>query len=192
MKQALLFLTIAAVTGLIIANYQEILELPFKEQRISSIDGKKYFVKKGPQAQEAADTLAIINQRCTKLVAELPLNGEYFINNRLLKKRYNPASITENILDKEAAFTVNKGEQISFCLKTTDNKGRIYDINTLMYVAIHELAHIGCESVGHTPEFIKYFGFLIKESLNKGLYKYVDYSKQPVNYCGVIIDESIV
>lgn len=192
MKQALLFLTIAAVTGLIIANYQEILELPFKEQRISSIDGKKYFVKKGPQAQEAADTLAIINQRCTKLVAELPLNGEYFINNRLLKKRYNPDSITENILDKEAAFTVNKGEQISFCLKTTDNKGRIYDINTLMYVAIHELAHIGCESVGHTPEFIKYFGFLIKESLNKGLYKYVDYSKQPVNYCGVIIDESIV
>lgn len=192
MKQALLFLTIAAVTGLIIANYQEILELPFKEQRISSIDGKKYFVKKGPQAQEAADTLAIINQRCTKLVAELPLNGEYFINNRLLKKRYNPDSITENILDKEAAFTINKGEQISFCLKTTDNKGRIYDINTLMYVAIHELAHIGCESVGHTPEFIKYFGFLIKESLNKGLYKYVDYSKQPVNYCGVIIDESIV
>lgn len=192
MKQALLFLTIATITGLIIANYQEILELPFKEQRVSSIDGKKYFVKKGQQAQEAADTLAIINQRCTKLVAELPLNGEYFINNRLLKKRYNPDSITENILDKEAAFTVNKGEQISFCLKTTDNKGRIYDINTLMYVAIHELAHIGCESVGHTSEFIKYFGFLIKESLNKGLYKYVDYSKQPVNYCGVIIDESIV
>jgi len=192
MKQPLLLLAAAAVVGIIIVNYKEILEFPLKEQRLSSVDGRTYYVKKGPNAQEAADALALINQRCTTLVRSLSSTGEFVENNNLLQARYNPGSITENILNQEAAFTINKGEQISFCLRTVDNQGHIYDINTLMYVAIHELAHIGSKSVGHTPEFIRYFTYLVKQSMNRGLYIYVDYSKKPVNYCGVLIDENIV
>lgn len=192
MKQPLILLVTATVIGIIAVNYKEILEFPFKEQRLSNVDGKMYSVKKGPHAQEAADTLALINQKCSILVRSLPSSGAFAENNKLLQARYNPGNITENILSQEAAFTLNKGEQISFCLRTVDNQGRVYDINTLMYVAIHELAHIGCKSTGHTPEFIEYFRYLIKEGMNKGVYRYIDYSKNPVNYCGVVIDESIV
>ena len=49
-------------------------------------------------------------------------------------------------------------------MDTEKTNGRLIDSNTLMYVALHEMAHICTESVGHTEEFWKNFKFLIIEA----------------------------
>ena len=151
----------------------------------SSIDGNTYMVRKSPKKQKVADTLAIINMKITSLIHHLPDDNE---NVSLLKKRYKQGSINENITKVDTTFTINKGQEISFCITTRDKKEEVYDINTLMFVAIHEVAHIGCKSYGHGEEFVTFFKFLLNESIKKGIYDYVDYSTRPVEYCDMIIN----
>ena len=41
------------------------------------------------------------------------------------------------------------------CLK--DKNGKYYDDNMLNYVALHELAHVLCDEIGHTDKFYAIF-----------------------------------
>ena len=56
---------------------------------------------------------------------------------------------------------------------------KLIDENTLAFVAIHELGHVMTESVGHTKEFWQNFKFLLKDAVKLGIYKPVDYKKNP-------------
>ena len=89
------------------------------------------------------------------------------------------------------AYSQNKGEKLAFCLDV-EKKGisKLIDLNTLTFVAIHELAHIATESVGHTEEFWDNFKFLLKEAININIYKPVDYKKKPQKYCGMNITDN--
>lgn len=81
----------------------------------------------------------------------------------------------------DSAYTENK-EIITLCLKDPDS-GKEYDINTIMYVAIHELAHVVSKSQGHGEEFRKNFSDLLRKGSILGIY---DPAKPiPVNYCRV-------
>jgi len=80
---------------------------------------------------------------------------------------------------------------IAFCLDTEKNsKGRLIDINTLMYVALHEVSHIATKSVGHNDEFWNNFKFMITEAKAINIYNPVDYKKQPARYCGMNITDN--
>ena len=68
----------------------------------------------------------------------------------------------------------------------------MHDINILMYVAIHEISHIACPEIGHTPLFKDIFSFFTKESISIGIYKYQDFETQPVEYCGMELNSSII
>jgi len=72
-----------------------------------------------------------------------------------------------NLYKGDKSYTINK-EQVYMCLK--DAKGQYYDLNLLTYVLAHELAHVICESVGHTPEFHEIFDQLLKELADDGYY----------------------
>ena len=93
--------------------------------------------------------------------------------------------------EKYTSYTVNKGERIVFCLRFKVIN-TIHDINTLMYVVIHELAHIGCPEYGHTPLFKEIFKFLLIQSSKIGIYTPIDYRKNPQNYCGMEINEYLL
>jgi hypothetical protein len=191
-KRTLLFsiIFVLGISGLLV--YNRIDKYLWKEYIVSSIDKQLYLVKKDKDASKKADILATLNKNISRLIDHIKTDksSKFDKNKQLLISRFKSGSITENIFTSEAtAFTVNKGEEISFCLKTSQNE-IIYDINTLTFVAIHELAHIGCESVGHTKEFVLFFIFLLQEAIKINVYKYVDYSKTPVDYCGVLINET--
>jgi hypothetical protein len=83
----------------------------------------------------------------------------------------------------DSAFTENK-EIITLCLTDPDTKAD-YDINTIMYVALHELAHVitpeGEEE--HGTEFKKNFSKLLKEASDKGIYN--PRIPIPATYCRV-------
>lgn len=80
------------------------------------------------------------------------------------------------------AYTENKSV-IYVCLKHP-NTGEIYDMNTLMYVTLHELAHvITPEYDNHGEEWQSNFTKLLNKAYAKGIY---DPSKPiPKDYCAI-------
>ena len=76
------------------------------------------------------------------------------------------------------SFTLNK-KKVFLCLRKPN--GDYYDLNTLIYVAIHELAHVMVKDIGHTPGFHAKFDELLDEASRKGLWnRNIPVAK---NYC---------
>ena len=66
------------------------------------------------------------------------------------------------------SYTINK-EKIYLCLY--DQNGEYYPINMLIYVLLHEIAHILNEDdIGHTPKFYEQFNKLLENSISIGVY----------------------
>lgn len=162
----------------------------------SSIDNDYYWVRDKTDKIKAANVLANIKINMKKLVSYLQKNQNKFPDNmnyiKDLVVRTKKINIMETPPDeKYTSYTINKGEKIVFCLrsKLLDN---IHDMNTLMYVVIHEMGHIGCPEFGHTPLFKKIFKFLLEQSIQIGIYKPIDYRFNPQNYCGMTINEYLL
>jgi hypothetical protein len=84
----------------------------------------------------------------------------------------------------DKSYTEDK-HYITLC--TIDpHTGNMYNINVLMYVTLHEVAHTLTKADGdlsHADEFKQNFAKLLKEAAMKGVY---DPSQPiPVTYCGV-------
>ena len=159
---------------------------------ISDVDGNKYCVRNRENIDEASDLLASTVIKCKKLVEYLKKKyPENDITKRLVKG-FNPKKIKETLPTSEhTAYSENKGEKIAFCLdKNKNGKGGLIDLNTLMFVAIHELAHVASESIGHTDEFWRNFKFLLQEAEKINIYVPEDYKKEPKEYCGMDITDN--
>lgn len=173
----------------------------------STIDGKYYTIRRGNNKsaeflQDSANTLATINQRIMALIAHLELNysndmtKNYFI--RKLRANYNSYMISEAAVDTRfTTYTVDK-KDMHICIRTRDEYENIYDINTLMFVMIHELSHLcnytpdGTAVQGHGDSFKHIFKFLLQEAIKLGIYEYVNYAQHPQPYCGISINTSIL
>lgn len=159
---------------------------------ISNVDGNTYCVRERSKLELAADKLAKVNHNMKSLVEHCKNNFNSEERIKRLTEGFNPKKITETLPTSEfTAYSENKGEKIAFCLDTEkNNKGRLIDLNTLTFVAIHELSHVATYSVGHTPEFWANFKFLLEEAEKINIYKPVDYSKNPKKYCGMEINDN--
>lgn len=158
---------------------------------ISTFNGKGYMVRNKDDNIEAANLLAKISENLTNLCNQL--KGKYSEDRRIkrLLEKFNPNSIIETEKGSQyTSYSVNKGEKIVLCLRTRDDEERLIDENTLMFVSLHELAHIMTESIGHKKEFWDNFRFLLKHAIQLGIYKYVDYNTQPQKYCGIVITDT--
>lgn len=158
---------------------------------VSSVDGNKYCVRERVHVEEAADLLAQTTYKCRMFVvymAKTHTNNEF---TKRLVAGFNPKRIQETLPTSEhTAYSENKGEKIAFCLTKSKTGSTLIDPNTLMFVALHELTHVGTVSVGHTPEFWRNFKFVLENAKNANLYKPVDYKKKPKGYCGMTISDN--
>jgi|UniRef100_A0A6C0EDV8 predicted metal-dependent hydrolase len=112
----------------------------------------------------------------------------------LLDKNFNKNRTYIYETDPTSNFTsysVNKGEELSICLKSKKNN-QLHDINLLMYVIIHEMAHFACPEIGHGPLFQKIFKKLVETSISIGIYNYENYLENPVEYCGMTLNSTII
>ena len=158
---------------------------------ISNVDGNKYCVRERDKLELAADRLANVNMRMKKVVEHCGSSYKNQDNVKRLVKGYNPKKIYETLpTSKYTAYSENKGEKLAFCLDTEKTKGTLIDMNTLTFVALHELAHVATLSVGHTEEFWNNFKFLLQEAKKIGIYNPVNYKKEPARYCGMNIDDN--
>ena len=160
---------------------------------LSDIDGEKYCVRERSRIKEAANLLASTTQKCKQLVSYLDKKYPNDENVRRLVDRFNPKVIEETLPTSEhTAYSENKGEKLAFCLnkKSNENNNKLIDENTLMFVALHELAHIMTKVSGHKQVFWQNFKFLLGEAKEAKLYTPVDYKNNPEPYCGMDITDN--
>ena len=153
-----------------------------------------YQVQDLPGKQDAAKLMADIQQRIQKVV-DFYKEEHTDEPARLLAERYNPASLFENAMtSSDTSYSENKGEKIVLCLRDKTNTSYpLIEINTCMFVVLHELAHLmtaELDAHSHTREFWHNFRRLLEDSIKLGIYQSVNYAKTPVQYCGMMITDS--
>jgi hypothetical protein len=158
------------------------------ETIVSTVDNKEYEVQIKEDAQEAADLIAQIRQKLVLIVDHLVKSYPDEERSKRMKANFRPDNIKEGIDDpKYTSYSINKGEKIVLCLRTNN---KLMDLNTMMFVVLHELAHICTESIGHTEEFWANFKWILEESINIGIYKKQNFKLNNVEYCGMTITDS--
>lgn len=163
---------------------------------VSRFDGKTYNTLDNFENEEAAaDTLAKINKKNETLIKFLltkykPGTPGYTIAERL-RKNYNRESLTEHWPknSSETAYVEDKGVVFALCLRDKNRDKRLlHDINTVTFVALHELSHIASVSYDHGDEFWTNFKFILLNAVEIGIYSPVDYSINSINYCSLQVD----
>lgn len=172
---------------------------------ISDIDNKLYMVRNTDDKQHAVNLLGNINKNINDISEYMNYNLNNPNNNK--KEIYNEfkpyilrlKNRIKDIIIKESSekslytsYTVNKGEQIIFCIRSKlidnhINTGTLHNINLIMYVVLHEISHIACPEYGHTTLFKRIFAFFCDEACDLGIYKRIDFKSSPTEYCGMII-----
>jgi len=158
---------------------------------IAKRDGNTYCVRESDRIQQSAELLAQATERMKQMVEIL--NEKYPKDKRVerLVSNFNPKRIVETLPTSEfTAYSEGKGSKLAFCLRKHKNEMKLIDINTLTFVALHELTHLMTESIGHHQEFWTNFKFMLKNAVSEGIYRPVDYGKHPTDYCGLMIDDN--
>ena len=184
-------LTLLMICILIVFFYMNFLRQKLYLEKIRASNGNEYLVRNLPDKNEAANKLGSISDSLKNLVNGLNENddkkGEYI---KQLKESFNPEYITENIPGSVyVAYSVNKGEELSLCIREKDTE-KFIDDNTIIFVAIHELSHIMTPETGHTLLFWDNMKYLLEQASSQGIYMPIDYSQSPVEYCGMDINST--
>jgi hypothetical protein len=158
---------------------------------IAGKDGNRYCVRETDKMEESANMLAEVTERCKLLVRKLKVKYPDRKDIDKLHKDFNPQRITETLPTSElTAYSENKGEKIAFCLNKKKHGSQLIDIDTLTFVAIHELSHVMTTSIGHKQEFWENFKFLLTNAKEFKIHDPVDYKKNPEEYCSQEINSN--
>lgn len=158
----------------------------------STYDNRIYLVQNKPDKLEAANLFAQLHEKIELFVSKL--KDKYDASdervNRFLKK-FNIDAIREAVPNSnQTSYTINKGEKIIVCVRSRNSENKLTDLNTILFVVLHELAHIMTISIGHKEEFWENFKFILAHAIEWNIYKEEDYNSNPKPYCGIKITDS--
>jgi hypothetical protein len=127
---------------------------------LKASDGNLYKVQDLPGKKDAAELMASIHRSLSKIV-DYYRQDEYISDEpaRLLVERFNPRAFMENtVTSSDTSYSENKGDKIVLCLrdKTAPPDYPLIDTNTVMFVVLHEMAHLMTAELNghkHTREF---------------------------------------
>jgi len=157
---------------------------------IATKDGNTYCVREREKLELAADLLANVTAKCKQLVQYMKQKYPNEPRVKKLVEGFNPKSISETLPTSEmTAYSENKGEKIAFCLNTEKDNDTLIDLNTLTFVALHELSHIMTTSIGHKQDFWQNFKFVLENAVAIKIYNPVDYKKKTKKYCCMDIND---
>lgn len=159
----------------------------------SRTDGQSYSVQNLPDKQEACERMAKIRANLEKLVQHYKDDPATMADPRvkIMVERFNPQNMMENDIDATTtSYSENKGELIVVCLRDKRHPYPFVDENTVMFVLLHEMAHLMTTTVGHTPEFWANFKRILHDAVQVGIYTPVNYAREPTPYCGMTITDS--
>jgi hypothetical protein len=126
------------------------------------------------QKSEKDPMLSELKSRLEPLFVDEPLTG---LLQDLTREKLESIELREDIKE---SYTLNKKE-IYMCLYREN--GTYYNINDLLFVYAHEIAHVICPDEGHTILWEQTFNALLNEMIRRKIYN-VDIPMTE-NYCGI-------
>jgi hypothetical protein len=167
---------------------------PRNTLRMTGPDGKTYEMQNLPNKEKAVELMATIRANLTKLYEyyrDTPnVNQEPPV--KLFCSRFSTDVFSENDMQSpDTSYSENKGQKIVVCLRDKTNPPQypLIDENTVMFVMLHEMAHLMTETIGHTPEFWNNFKRILADGIQVGIYQEENYAQRPVKYCGMHITD---
>lgn len=176
----------------------------------SDVDNNIYMVRNQKDKIKAANFLAklraniyaitdyLMKKISDKKTMNLPIYQEFKPYILQLKEKIQNVVVRESSTNSVyTSYTVNKGEQIIFCIRSKSitsviQTNNIHDFNLVMYVLLHEISHVACPEYDHTPLFKKIFRFICEEAIQLGIYQKINFVESPKEYCGMKINDSII
>ncbi len=159
-------------------------------------------VKALPRSDVADTLLYEIERRINVLILHLKekyeptpttaMTKKYeFARPRMLKfiERYSHGSLRENWPSgtTNTSYTQLKGQVIAICLRSKNGLPSFHEINDIIFVVLHELAHVASFNYGHGDEFWATFRIILEHAVDMGIYTPIDYKNSPREYCGINI-----
>lgn len=182
----------AGVTALVAYS---LLGGPRNTIRMTGPDGKQYDMQNLPDKEKAVALMSSIHAKLIKLYdhykGDIGLAQDPPVTRFL--QRFTPDVFTENDMQsKDTSYSENKGQRVVICLrdKTKSPQYPLIDGNTVMFVVLHEMAHLMTETIGHTQEFWANFKRILGDAVQIGIYTPVNYAQRPTPYCGMTITDS--
>jgi hypothetical protein len=163
-------------------------------------NGISYNVLPAPDYMLAAERLAVTNEKILTFLVYLkkkysigtlptkpPTNRAEDIADRVLSN-YNTEMLfeTEPTGAEGTSYTVDKGKELHMCVRRKHDR-TLHTVDELVFVALHELAHMGNPTWGHEADFWEVFKFLLIEAHASGIHVPTDYSISPLVYCGLTV-----
>jgi len=175
-----------------IEHYNNNISKKNKTEKIKIGSGSYKVQSEYENKKEAAIFMNGIHHTISDFIRKLKIK---FPNNpavNRLDKRFksnNMIEVDPNNSEGNTSYVVNKGSSFGICLRTKPNPIEFNSDKATMYVILHELSHLASKSYGHNSEFQNNFKFLLEQAEKMGIYHPIDFSVNPVNYCGIMINE---
>lgn len=141
-----------------------------KGSYVTSTSGETYYVLDRDDKQQAADKLSKLNTTIESIINGMSYRypGDKAVIR--LKQRYRGVLTERDPINPITGTTYNKGEEIVIAIRRPTG-GFITD-NRLLYITLHELAHIMTEGYDqHGEEFRRNHQRLLNYAISQRLYK---------------------
>ncbi len=162
--------------------------MPFSNVKFERYGNRSYGLVNEKDRENVLKLFKQITERVDKFVAHC-VNTSFPDKDRAqrLHSRWTKVRIRETDPNESSiAYIVNKDYELRVCVTDKVNRNA-EQLNTAMFVVIHELAHMASVSFGHNEEFWSNFKILLGEAIKVGIYEYQDYSRETEKYCGIKI-----
>jgi hypothetical protein len=178
---------------LILYLYISELKTEYFQLRKAMLNNTMYEVQDYSNPDAAAELLANINRNIKRVIS--CLISKYPNDARVLRLKSRSANLVieeAKHVENSSTYTVNKGERMTICLRKKNSTKDLYDIDLLLFVIIHELAHVMTITLDHSPEFMVNFKFILHEAADCGIYRPVNYGSagNRIDYCGVSVSHN--
>ena len=184
-----------AAVGIGAALAYAVAQSPRNTIRILGPDGQQYEMQNLPNKEKAVEIMSSLRKDLVKLHEYYKTTPNVSQDPAVLRfvSRFSPEAFSENDMQSpDTSYSENKGQKVVVCLrdKTKPPEYPIIDKNTVMFVMLHEMAHLMTETIGHTPEFWNNFKRILQDAIHLGIWQEVNYAHRPTPYCGMTITDT--
>lgn len=164
-------------SGLLLAASAVAVYLFTKPETANSDSGMSYI-----RGSHARDFMRLVNLDIDRFITWLKAQPSLLTDERWrrLVNRYKTKMLPMVEGEGGAAYTRNKSV-VRLCVPESLEER---DVQTALFVALHELAHVANFSWGHDDAFWETFRDLLTLAVRSGIYKKRSYADDPARYCG--------